>query len=257
MKFVHCWLLGALLSGAVQADALQGEAGAGLSWQVREPSGSRHEVKPMPYFDLQWQGFDLDSEDGLSWAAAKGYGLSAGPFVNYIPGRTANGPLRGLRDVDDMGEGGAFIAYSLAPWWRLSAQAGQAFGAGTGQGGALGKLAGELDYPLGGGPSEKETIYGSTELTAHHGDQRYEQTFFGVAPAQSQATGLSAYHASGGLQDITLSQGAQIPLSEHWSLLGNVSWIHLEGAAQDSSLVRVHGQVNQTEVQTAIAYRFE
>lgn len=257
MKLVHTLLLVAsgLLASGVHAEGLslqdlQGDAGAGLSWQAREPAGTRHEIQPLPYFDLQLGNFDLDSEDGLSYAALKSHGVSAGPFVNYIPGRTANGPLRGLRDVADMGEGGAFISYSLQPWWELSAQVGHTAGSSSGQGGLMGKVAGELDYPVGGG------LFGSTELTAHYGDRRFTQTFFDVRPEQSQATGLGAYHASGGLQDITLSQGVKIPLGDHWSLLGNVSWVHLSGSAQDSTLVRARGEVNQAEVQTAVAYHF-
>jgi len=244
-------ILTLIVASTALADDLKGEAGAGFSWQVHDPSGSRHELKPMPYFDLTMDGFDLDSEDGLSYAALSTGGLSVGPFANYIEGRSANGSLRGLRDVPDMLEAGAYIAYSPQPWWRVSAQAGQASGGGGGQGGLLGKLAGELDYPLGG------KVFGSTELTAHYGDQRYEETFFGVDAARSRESGISAYHASGGFQDLTLSEGAEFPLVGNWSLLGNVTWIHLVGSASDSSIVRERGQVNQAEVQTAIAYRFQ
>ncbi|WP_213877582.1 MipA/OmpV family protein [Pseudomonas sp. dw_358] len=258
MKFVQYFLLfiSALAATAASAeglslDGLQGDAGAGLSWQAREPAGTRHDVQPMPYFDLQLGNFDLDSEDGLSYTLLKGHGISVGPFVNYVQGRTANGPLRGLRDVSDMGEGGAFISYSLQPWWELSAQVGHTAGSSSGQGGLIGKVAGELDYPVGGG------LFGSTELTAHYADRRFEQTFFDVQPDQVQATGLGAYRASGGLQDITLSQGVKIPLGGHWSLLGDVSWVHLSGSAADSSLVKARGEVNQAEVMTAVAYHFD
>jgi outer membrane scaffolding protein for murein synthesis (MipA/OmpV family) len=238
------------LSAAVQADPLVGEAGLGLSYQPGDPSASRYETRPMPYLDLTWGDITLDSDEGISWNAIKGQGWSAGPFINYIDGRTANGPLRGLRDVSPMAEVGGFIQYSPQPWWRVFAQVGRALGGSDGQGGLLGRVGGELDYPLGGG------VFGSTGVQAHFADQRQTQTFFGVDNQEALASGIGAYHAGGGLQSVRLSQGVEFPLAAHWSLLANVSWIHLENSAATSTLVKDKGRVDQGEVQTAVAYKF-
>ncbi|MDE1163816.1 MAG: MipA/OmpV family protein [Pseudomonas sp.] len=238
------------LSGWAQADDLKGEAGLGLSYQPRDPSASRYETKPMPYLDLSWNDFTLDSDEGLSWNAIKGTGWSAGPFINYVDGRTANGPLRGLRDVSSMAQVGGFVQYSPEEWWRVFAQVGRAVGGANGQGGMLGRVGGELDYPVGFG------MFGSTGLQAHFADQRQSQTFFGVSREESQASGIGEYHAAGGLQSWNLSQGVEVPLGPHWSLLGNVSWIHLENSAAGSTLVKDKGRVNQGEAQTAVAYKF-
>ncbi|WP_348250779.1 hypothetical protein, partial [Salmonella enterica] len=78
-------------------------------------------------------------------------GLTAGPYINYLSGRTSNGDLQGLRNVSDMAEVGGFIQYAPADFWRVYAQLGQAVGGGHSQSGALGKVGGELGYPLGGG----------------------------------------------------------------------------------------------------------
>jgi len=150
-----------------------------------------------------------------------------------------------------MAEVGGFIQYAPAEFWRVYAQVGQAVGGGRDQSGVLGKLGGELGYPLGGG------IIGSTGLMAHFADARQTQTFFGVDDKESAASGIRAYNASAGFQNLTLTQSFEFPLDTHWSLLTSASWTHLVGSAANSTIVKQTGDVNQGQVQTAISYKFE
>ncbi|MVV52173.1 MipA/OmpV family protein [Pseudomonas sp. PB120] len=239
------------LSGAVSADGITGDAGLGLSYQPHDPTGSRYETRPVPYLDLDWGDVSLSTDDGLTWNALKSHGFSAGPFVNYLPGRTSDGELRGLRDVPDMGEVGGFVQYAPDDFWRVFASVGQAVGGGGGQGGVLGRVGGEIGYPVGGG------VIGSTNLTAHFADARQNQTFFGVSADESRASGFRPYNAGGGLQNVALTQSFEFPLAPHWSLLTSASWVHLTGSAADSSIVKAVGDTHQGEVQVAVAYKFD
>lgn len=239
------------LSANVLAGGITGEVGGGFSYQAHDPSGSRYETRPVPYLDLDWGDVSLSTDDGLTWAALKINGFSVGPFVNYLPGRTSNGELHGLRDVPDMGVIGGYVQYAPADFWRVFASVGQAVGGAGGQGGVLGRVGAEVGYPVGGG------VIGSTNLTAHFADARQSQTFFGVSADESQASGIRPYNARGGLQDVALTQSFEFPLAPHWSLLTSASWIHLTGSAADSSLVKQVGDSNQGEVQAAIAYKFD
>jgi outer membrane scaffolding protein for murein synthesis (MipA/OmpV family) len=245
-------LLAVLASCGLNATAapVTGAIGAGASYEVHEPSGSRYETRPLPYFDLTWNALELSSDDGLQWSALNRSGWTAGPAVNYLDGRVANGSLRGMGDVDGMLVGGAFVQYSPQPWWNLSAQAGRSVGGGSGNGGVLGKLGGELDYPVYRG------IMGSTQVSAHFSDHAMMQTFFGVDGQQALASGLQRYHAGGGLQATVLSQALQFPLLGHWSLVTNLSWTHLQGAAANSTLVQARGRVDQGEADVAASYHF-
>ena len=236
------------LSASVSAAGITGEAGAGLSYQPHDPSGSRYEVRPVPYLDLDWGDVSLSTDDGLTWNALKANGFSAGPFVNYLPGRTANGNLQGLHDVPDMGEVGGFVQYAPADFWRVFASVGQAVGA---RGGVLGRVGGEVGYPVGGG------VIGSSNVTAHVANARQSQAFFGVSGNESLASGIRPYNAGGGLQNVALTQSFEFPLAPHWSLLTSASWIRLTGSAADSSIVKAVGNSNQGEVQAAIAYKFD
>lgn len=233
------------------ATPITGDLGAGIGYKASDPTGVRHEVEAFPYIDLDWGDVSLSSDDGLSWKALKADGWSVGPFANYIPGRTSNGSLRGLRDVSDMAELGGIVQYSPADFWRVFAEMGRAVGGSEGQGGILGRVGGELGYPLGLG------VIGDTELVAHYADGRQAQTFFGVSAQESQASGFQQYNASGGLQKVALTQSLQIPLAEGWLLLTSVAWTHLTNSAADSSIVKDKGDVNQSEVNVAVAYHFK
>lgn len=253
MSRINIALFAALvcLSGSVLADGITGEAGLGISYQPHDPTGSRYETRPVPYLDLDWGDVSLSTDDGLTWDAFKSNGFSAGPFVNYLPGRTSNGNLQGLRDVPDMGEIGGFVQYAPADFWRVFASVGQAVGGRGGQGGALGQVGGELGYPMGGG------VIGSSNLTAHFADARQNQTYFGVDDNEFLASGIRPYNAGGGLQKVALTQSFEFPLSRQWSLLTSASWTHLTGSAADSSIVKAVGDTHQGEVQAAVAYKFD
>ena len=74
---------------------------------------------------------------------------------------------------------------------------------------------------------------------------------------ESAASGIRAYNASAGFQNLTLTQSFEFPLDTHWSLLTSASWTHLVGSAANSTIVKQTGDVNQGQVQTAISYKFE
>src|SRR5471030_2005127 len=194
------------LPAQVMAEGITGEAGLGLSYQPHDPTGSRNETRPVPYLDLDWGDVSLSTDDGLTWSAFKANGFSAGPFLNYLPGRTANGDLQGLHNVPDMG--------------------------GVG-------------------------VIGSSNLTAHFADAQQNQAFFGVSAHASRNSGIARYNASGGLQNVALTQSFEFPLTPHWSLVTRASWIHLTGSAADSSIVKQVGNPDQGEVQAAVAYKFK
>ncbi|SBW79099.1 structural protein MipA [Pseudomonas veronii 1YdBTEX2] len=239
------------VSQAAQAEGITGEAGAGISYQPKEPTGTRYETAAVPYLDLDWGDVSLSTDDGLSWSALKTNGVSAGPYINYLSRRTSNGALSGLREVSSMAEVGGFVEYAPADFWRVYAQLGRAVGGAQGQGGVLGKVGGELGYPLVGG------IIGSSDLMAHFADRRQTNTFFGVSDSEAAASGFRPYNASGGFQNVTFTQSFEFPLATKWSLLTSASWVRLVGSAANSSIVKQAGEVNQSQVQTAISYKFD
>ena len=85
------WLLALLgmSAGASAQNGPTGEVGVGVGYQPYDPSASRYEKVPLPYFDLDWGDVSLDTDDGLTWSALKADGWSAGPYINYLPESSA------------------------------------------------------------------------------------------------------------------------------------------------------------------------
>ena len=252
MLRITCAAFAGLLSLAAQADGISGDVGAGVSYQPHDPTGSRYETRPVPYLDLDWGNVSLSTDDGLSWSALNTQGLSAGPYINYLQGRTSNGSLQGLRNVSDMAEVGGFIQYAPADFWRVYAQLGQAVGGGGIPRAA--RWARSAVSLVTRWAVESSAAAAWWRTLPMHGRPR---RFSGWMTTKRRPTGFKAYNASGGFQNVTLSQSFQFPLAPNWSLLTSASWVHLVGSAADSSIVKQTGDVNQGQVQTAISYTFD
>lgn len=75
-------------------------------------------------------------------------------------------------------------------------------------------------------------------LAATWADRRTMQAFFGVTPAQAQASSFAAYRAGAGLRRVDLSLTATQPLAPHWSLQAALIVSALGGDARHSPLVQ-------------------
>jgi len=235
---------------ATEGPGITGDLGAGFSYGPHDPTGVHYQTQPIPYVDLAWGPVNLSADGGLSWDAFKTNDWSIGPFVNYVEGRNASGKLRGLHDVPDMAEVGGFVEYSPVEYWRVFAELGRAYGGRSRQGGVMGRVGTEVDYPLGMG------IYGGTTVTGHFSDGRQAQTFFGVDAAESRHSGLDQYNASGGLQNMSLNQSFRFPLGGNWALLTSATWTRLVNSAEESPIVTDRGNSDQFQADVAIAYHF-
>ena len=71
------------------------------------------------------------------------------------------------------------------------------------------------------------------------GDDDYTQTYFGVTPAESAASGtLAAYAPQGGLVSSGLELGMSYRLDDNWGLEGSVTYDRFNGDAENSPIVR-------------------
>lgn len=64
------------------------------------------------------------------------------------------------------------------------------------------------------------------------------QSYFGITPGQSAATGFPVYDASGGMRFVSLGVLGGYDLARHWAIVGSAEVHFLQGDAQDSPLVR-------------------
>jgi len=73
-------------------------------------------------------------------------------------------------------------------------------------------------------------------------DHKYQQTFFGIDPAQSLASGLAAYDAKSGVNTVRLNLGVNYKISPRWDVGVRTSLGRLTGSATDSPITESKNQ---------------
>ncbi len=124
-------------------NGISGDAAQGSATQPPRSHWSRYETRPVPYLDLDWGNVSLEYRRWPKMERAEHTGFKCRSVHSITSaGRTANGALRGLRNVPDMAEARGFIEYAPADFWRgLRLQLGQAVGGGHCQSGVLARSA--------------------------------------------------------------------------------------------------------------------
>lgn len=90
-------------------------------------------------------------------------------------------------------------------------------------------------------------------LGATWANRDYMQTYFGVTPAQAQATSFSVYTPKSGCRKVEASVGAEYAMAASWKLQANLGFTRLGDDAAASPLV---GRRNGTSAALAVAYEF-
>jgi MipA family protein len=239
-------------------------------------TGSR-KVSALPVLQVQWSNGLFISGMSAGMHLSDSPTFEYGPLLAVQPGRDRTGTGRtfdgigstdtmligpvpdpiGKRnqraaDLDGMDkigarlQGGVFANYYLTPQWRLTSSL--LYGAGNDRDGArldLGvqRLAVEL-----GAQHHVSLAAGVTVV-----NRNFNQTYFGVTPAEALRSRFAYYEAGGGLQDAHVGVRWNWAWSPSWMLTSNLQARRLLGSAEHSPLVE---RSTNLTVSTAIAYRF-
>jgi outer membrane protein len=87
-------------------------------------------------------------------------------------------------------------------------------------------------------------------------DARYQRSYFGVAPAVSLATGLSAYRPGGGVHALALAGGVTYAFTSRWGVFGYARYARLVGDAGRSPIIRELGSRDQLSGGIGLNYTF-
>jgi MipA family protein len=90
---------------------------------------------------------------------------------------------------------------------------------------------------------EPLTLAGGVAFT--YGSGSYMNTYFGVTPADAQASGLGVYQASAGIRDVRGWLVALLHLSTRWTIGAGVGYSWLADEAGESPIVADRGSRNQ------------
>lgn len=171
-------------------------------------------------------------------------GLAVSPSFNTVGERRAGDDpdLAGLPDIDRAYELGFRVSYGMGPL-RSSAALRRGFGGHDG-------LTGELDARYRTDLSNRLSLWSG--LSLGYGDGDYNDTYFGVAPADA-APGRPAHDIGGGFNKAAVTFEARYAVTERTAILGEVEYGKLIGDAADSPLVQ---NEYQPELRLGIVRRF-
>jgi MipA family protein len=171
-------------------------------------------------------GFFADPVNGVGYNFSEEKGVEYGVRVNIETGRSTQDALPGFAKVKPRLNPGVFANYAVTDKFTLRS----AFRVGLGDG-AEGAL-------LNVGASYKVYQMGpfivALNASAKYANSSYMQTYFGISPSQSAASGLKAYQPGAGFSTAQIGVAAGFPLSRQIYAFSSVSAQRLLGNAADS-----------------------
>lgn len=182
-------------------------------------------------------GLDFKRDDRLRLSLA--LRLDRGRRSGESPG------LAGIENVRQTLRGRSSASYQLDGGWKLS----------TGwSADLLGRGGGNV---LDGGISHDRRLSARTTWSLGAGvawaDHRYLQSYYGITPTESTASGRPAYAPGSGFKDISVGTGWRMEIDERWVALWGASAGKLLGPAAISPLT---GSTVQWGLNAAVAWRF-
>ena len=228
---------------------LEVRLGAGTIVAPAYEGADNYEARFFPQLSVQWRDRVFLSNTRLEVVAWKNEDFAVGPVVQYRFGRREknSADLIGLGNVPDAVELGAFVQWR-SDWFLAGADL--TGDVGSGHEGLLGSLWIGSELPL----IDRLKMSGGFRLSWASG--AYMRANFGITPAQSAASGLPVFRASGGVKDV----GARIKLRyrvlENWRVNTWIGYIRLLGDAAGSPLVKERGSPNQFIWSLSVQYGF-
>ena len=241
-------------------------ASASVAAQEREPMRTRIALGPQaypafpgsdkfdigPFIDLDRArgdepfGFEAPDES-FGFSIVKTGGFSFGPALNVEGARTAEDVGADLPKVKFSLEPGGFVAVDLTDSFRLRAELRKGV---TGHKGWVGTAG--ADYVMRDGDAWLFSI-GPRVTWAN---ERYQDAWFGVAPADATASGLPAYDPGGGIMAYGATASFLTELGPNWGIQAYAKYDRLVGDAAGSPIVRQLGSRDQFSGGVALSYTF-
>jgi outer membrane protein len=216
--------------------------GLGVGVVPRYMGADKYRSQILPLLSVQRGIFFVDSTRGLGLQFQSSSGFSASAALNYdfgrseknSSGRPGSHDLAGMGTVGGATVGDFIIGQQLLPWLSVSGEAEL-------------RVAGEKRgnrYRLGveGIAYHSDSDAVTLDLDAHAGDARYNGTYFGVSPLQSQRTGFSRFTADSGIYAYSAALNWQHTFDPHWSTLASLGVTHYTDQTRGSPLVKTDAE---------------
>jgi outer membrane protein len=214
------------------------------------PGSDGFDIGPM--FDLDRARGDEPfrfegADDSFGFALVRAGGVRLGPVLNFEGSRDAGDVGANLPKIKFSLEPGGFVSFDLADSFRLRAEVRKGV---SGHKGWVG-LAG-ADYIARDGDDWLFSIGPRVTWS----DDRYQDAWFGVTPADAIASGLPAYDPGGGIHAVGATASFETQLGPRWGIQTYAKYDRLVGDAADSPVVTILGSRDQFSGGLALTYTF-
>jgi MipA family protein len=179
-------------------------------------------------------GLFADPFNGVGYSFDPAGDLNYGVRVNLETGRSVEKTLPGFEKIKARVNPGAFANYAVND--KLTLKSALRLGVGDGADGSL--------LNLGASYKVYNENYISIALNASvkYANSSYMQSYFGVTPAQSAASGLKTYQPSAGFSMAQVGVTAGFPISRQIYIFSSASVQRLLGDAANSPLTKKQNQ---------------
>lgn len=186
-------------------------------------------------------------DESFGFAVVKSGGFKLGPVVNWEGTRTARDVGAALPKVKFSIEPGLSASYAPSESFRLR---GEIRKGATGHKGWIG-MAG-ADFIMRDGDAWLFSLGPRVTWS----DDRYQDAWFSVAPADAVPSGLPAYDANGGIQAYGATASFLTQLTPRWGLYSYAKYDRLVGDPAHSPIVRQLGSRDQLSGGVGLSYTF-
>lgn len=238
-------------------DGLHLSLGAAGVYRPEFKGSKDYEFKPLPFVGLRYgRGDYYVALEGAALRAnlLPGGLLEAGPMLSYERGRdddVKNLAVRRLGEIDGAVNAGVFARKRFDVGNGVLTIGAEALtDTGKVHKGVLATVGVDYDRPL----SDRWSL--GANLSTTWADRKYMQTYYGVSPAGSLASGLSPYAAKAGIENVELGASLRYRISDRWSVLAHGDYRRLVDSAADSSIVVGEGSADQGQLAFILLYSF-
>jgi len=225
------------------ASAVELSVGLGVAASPEAPGREEWSALPAPSFQLDINGYRLQTRGpGLSADLVPSDRLSLGPVVRYSGGRSDD-------DLGEQGEGLPTVPASVEtglsigsgiPWRVVGVPLP---GVALAQVDVFTTLPGGHESPYAtvsagwvASVTDRWSVVGTLGASYYSSD--YSDRFFSLDEAAAQTTGLEAYDADSGWQDLSLTLVSNLQWTSRWSLFALASVSRYQGDAARSAITR-------------------
>jgi outer membrane protein len=186
-------------------------------------------------------------DDSFDVALVKSHGFAFGPVVNWEGVRSAKDVGAALPKDKFSVEPGVFASYAISDSFRLRGEIRKGV---TGHKGWIGTAG--ADYIARNGDAWLFSIGPRVTWS----DNKYQDAWFSVAPADAGPSGLAAYDAGGGIQAYGAAASFLTQITPRWGIYSYAKYDRLTGDAAHSPIVRQLGSRDQFSGGVGLSYTF-